>query len=104
MFLLEHIDVACVDPDLRIRCPKLLFNTQSDIFITAFKSNNIHANDNREATVSYMPFYGSLKMILIIENYNANLPIMHNVNAGPDFRFQNSKQTSTSCAQLGCIP
>ena len=56
MFLLAHIDVACVDSDLRIRCPKRLFNKRSDIFITVFKSNNVHANDNSEATVSNMPF------------------------------------------------
>ena len=60
MFLLANIHVSCVDPDLRIRRTKLLFNKQSDTFITIFKSNNIHANDNSEVINSYMPFYGIL--------------------------------------------
>ena len=82
----------------------LRFNKKSDTLITVFKSNNIQANNNSEATVSYMPFKSSLKLILVVENYIANLPTIHKVNAGTDLSCQNSKQTSPSCGELGCIP
>ena len=82
MFILEHIDVPCVDPDLGIRCPNLLINKQSDIFITDFKSDNVHANDISEVIISYMPFYGSLKDIHN-ETFSTNLPRNHKKYADP---------------------